>query len=34
MMTIPRRIEMGTYCTAAREKNPTDRFAVLNKKSG
>ncbi len=34
MMTIPHRIEMGTYGAAAREKNPKDRFAVLNKKSG
>jgi len=33
MMTIPHRIEMGTYGPAAREKNPKDRFAVLNKKS-
>ena len=33
MMTIPHRIEMGTYGAKAREKNPTDRFAVLNKKS-
>jgi enoyl-CoA hydratase len=32
MMTIPHRIEMGTYGPAAREKNPKDRFAVLNKK--
>ena len=34
MMTIPHRIEMGTYGPKAREKNPKDRFAVLNKKSG
>src|SRR5690242_2602665 len=34
MMTIPHRIEMGTYGPAAREKNPKDRFNVLNKKSG
>ena len=33
MMTIPHRIEMGTYGPAAREKNPKDRFSVLNKKS-
>jgi enoyl-CoA hydratase len=31
MMTIPHRIEMGTYGAAAREKNPKDRFGVLNK---
>jgi enoyl-CoA hydratase len=34
MMTIPHRIEMGTYGPKAREKAPKDRFAVLNKKSG
>ena len=33
MMTIPHRIEMGTYGPAAREKAPKDRFAVLNKKT-
>jgi len=33
MLTIPHRIEMGTYGPAAREKNPKDRFGVLNKKS-
>ena len=33
MMTIPHRIEMGTYGSKAREKNPKDRFAVLNKKA-
>jgi enoyl-CoA hydratase len=33
MMTIPHRIEMGTYGPKAREKAPKDRFAVLNKKS-
>ena len=33
MMTIPHRIEMGTYGPKARAKNPKDRFAVLNKKS-
>jgi enoyl-CoA hydratase len=32
MMTIPHRIEMGTYGPKAREKAPKDRFAVLNKK--
>jgi enoyl-CoA hydratase len=31
MLTIPHRIEMGTYGPAAREKNPKDRFGVLNK---
>jgi len=33
MLTIPHRIEMGTYGPAAREKAPKDRFAVLNKKA-
>jgi enoyl-CoA hydratase len=33
MLTIPHRIEMGTYGPAAREKNPKDRFGVLNKKA-
>jgi len=33
MMTIPHRIEMGTYGPKAREKAPKDRFAVLNKKA-
>lgn len=33
MLTIPHRIEMGTYGPAAREKNPKDRFGVLNKKT-
>jgi enoyl-CoA hydratase len=33
MLTIPHRIEMGTYGAAAREKAPKDRFAVLNKKA-
>jgi enoyl-CoA hydratase len=33
MLTIPHRMEMGTYGPAAREKAPKDRFAVLNKKS-
>lgn len=33
MLTIPHRIDMGTYGPAAREKNPKDRFAVLNKKT-
>ena len=32
MLTIPHRIEMGTYGPAAREKAPKDRFGVLNKK--
>ena len=32
MLTIPHRMEMGTYGPAAREKNPKDRFGVLNKK--
>jgi enoyl-CoA hydratase len=32
MMTIPHRIEMGTYGPKARDKAPKDRFAVLNKK--
>ena len=31
MLTIPHRIEMGTYGPKAREKTPKDRFAVLNK---
>lgn len=34
MLTIPHRIEMGTYGPAAREKAPKDRFGVLNKKTG
>ena len=35
MLTIPHRIEMGTYGPTARETNPKDRFAVLNpKKAG
>lgn len=34
MLTIPHRMEMGTYGPAAREKAPKDRFAVLNKKAG
>jgi enoyl-CoA hydratase len=33
MLTIPHRIEMGTYGAAARQKNPKDRFGVLNKKA-
>jgi enoyl-CoA hydratase len=33
MLTIPHRIELGTYGPAAREKNPKDRFGVLNRKS-
>ena len=31
MMTIPHRIELGTYGAAVREKAPKDRFGVLNK---
>ena len=34
MMTIPHRMELGTYGPKAREKDPKDRFAILNKKSG
>jgi len=33
MMTIPHRMELGTYGPKAREKDPKDRFGVLNKKS-
>ena len=33
MLTIPHRMEMGTYGAAAREKHPKDRFGILNKKS-
>jgi enoyl-CoA hydratase len=33
MMTIPTRIERGTYGAAARARNPKDRFAILNKKA-
>ena len=33
MLTIPHRMEMGTYGPAARAKNPKDRFGVLNKKA-
>jgi enoyl-CoA hydratase len=32
MMTIPSRIEKGTYGAAARQKDPKDRFSVLNRK--
>ncbi len=32
MLTIPTRIERGTYGPAAREKAPKERFAVLNRK--
>lgn len=32
MMTIPTRIEKGTYGAAARAKDPKERFAVLNRK--
>lgn len=34
MLTIPHRIEMGTYGPKAREKSPKDRFGILNKKAG
>ena len=34
MMTIPHRMELGTYGPKAREKDAKDRFAVLNKKGG
>ncbi|HYC63540.1 MAG TPA: enoyl-CoA hydratase [Reyranellaceae bacterium] len=30
MMTIPHRMELGTYGPKARDKDPKDRFAVLN----
>ena len=33
MMTIPHRMELGTYGPKAREKDPKDRFAVLNRKA-
>lgn len=33
MLTIPHRIEMGTYGPAARDKAPKERFAILNKTS-
>jgi len=33
MLTIPHRMELGTYGPAARAKNPKDRFGVLNKKT-
>jgi enoyl-CoA hydratase len=33
MLTIPHRIEMGTYGPASREKAPKDRFGVLNKRA-
>ena len=33
MLTIPHRVEMGTYGPKAREKAPKERFAVLNKKT-
>ena len=33
MLTIPHRIELGTYGPTAREKAPKERFGVLNKKS-
>ncbi|TXL70567.1 enoyl-CoA hydratase [Vineibacter terrae] len=34
MLTIPTRIEHGTYGNAARERSPKERFAVLNRKLG
>ena len=34
MMTIPHRIEMGTYGAAAREKNPKDRFGGAEQEPG
>jgi enoyl-CoA hydratase len=34
MLTIPTRIERGTYGPAARDKQPKERFAVLNRKPG
>ena len=34
MLTIPHRIERGTYGEAARAKNPKDRFSMLNEKKG
>lgn len=34
MITIPTRIEKGTYGAAARNTAPKDRFAVLNRKPG
>jgi enoyl-CoA hydratase len=33
MLTIPHRMELGTYGPAAREKDPKERFGVLNKKA-
>ena len=33
MLTIPHRIELGTYGPTARERAPKERFGVLNKKS-
>jgi enoyl-CoA hydratase len=32
MLTIPHRVELGTYGPKAREKSPKERFSVLNKK--
>jgi enoyl-CoA hydratase len=32
MITIPHRMELGTYGPKAREKSARDRFAKLNKK--
>jgi enoyl-CoA hydratase len=34
MLTIPNRIEQGTYGAAAQEKSPKDRYTVLNKNAG
>jgi enoyl-CoA hydratase len=33
MITIPHRMELGTYGPKAREKTPKQRFSVLNKKT-
>jgi enoyl-CoA hydratase len=33
MITIPHRMELGTYGPKAREKSPKQRFSVLNKKT-
>jgi enoyl-CoA hydratase len=32
LLTIPHRMELGTYGPKAREKSPKERFSVLNKK--
>jgi enoyl-CoA hydratase len=34
MLTIPHRVERGTYGEAARAKGPKDRFGILNEKKG